>query len=166
MWWARICGAASSVRFFFLSTPFSQLRAPWRQCNSSSFASHTLCHTQTLTRFHLWQIFNTLPQSASFYKSKKNWLQSLALENHALPPPPPLHSTALPLLWAQVLTQKLILPLEAFQNLEKGSCSQDSKPKRTWSRPFNWPSVTLVDKPGSNVETPQTSIQERVWSLT
>lgn len=165
MWWAGICGTSLVIYFFF---PLDTLLSSLETMRSSSSASHPPSHAQTLTRFHLLQVFNTLPQSPSLFTRAKNRLQSVASENHDLhnPPPPPLHSTALPLLWAWAFTQKLILPREAFLNLEKRGCSLEFEPKWTWSRPFDRPFITWVDKLRPNVRKPQTSVQETAWGPT
>lgn len=85
MWWAGICGTSLVIYFFPLDTLLSSLET----MRSSSSASHPPSHAQTLTRFHLLQVFNTLPQSPSLFTRAKNRLQSVASENHDLHNPLP-----------------------------------------------------------------------------
>lgn len=90
MWWAGICGGTSLVIFPPLPlTPSSRLCAPWRQCTLLLLPPTLHATLRTPTRFHLLQVFNTLPQSASLFTRVKNWLQSLASENHDLHTPLP-----------------------------------------------------------------------------
>lgn len=121
MWWAGICGTSLVIYFFSPLTPSSRL---WRQC-----ALLLLPPTLRATLRH-WQ-------DSIYYKYSTHclnhplFLQERRTGSSPWPqktmtyttPSPPLHSTALPLLWAWAFTQKLILPREAFLNLEKRGCS-------------------------------------------
>lgn len=114
---------------FFPLTPSSRL---WRQC-----ALLLLPPTLRATLRH-WQ-------DSIYYKYSTHclnhplFLQERRTGSSPWPqktmtyttPSPPLHSTALPLLWAWAFTQKLILPREAFLNLEKRGCSLEFEPKWT-----------------------------------
>lgn len=122
MWWAGICGGTSLVISYFFPLWHPPLVSVLSGDNALFFsASHTPCHTQTPTRFHLLQDFNTLPQPASLFTRVKNWLQSLASENHDLHTPLPstsFHRT--PTAMSSGLHTETNPPSWSFSKLGKG----------------------------------------------